>query len=73
MSIDYICLRGKIYFRCPRGGRSVTVSALLNHVIDGLGHGTDSTAGRQGSYVGKTGNACWKNGLTLMLNAKWPF
>lgn len=58
----------KIYFRCPRGGRSVTVSALLNHVIDGLGHGTDSTAGRQGSYVGKTGNACWKNGLTLMLN-----
>lgn len=46
----------------------MTVSALLNHVIDGLGHGTDSTAGRQGSYVGKTGNACWKNGLTLMLN-----
>lgn len=46
----------------------MTASALLNHVIDGLGHGTDSTAGRQGSYVGKSGNDCWKNGLTLMLN-----
>lgn len=45
ISIYNICISGK-HFRCARGGRSLTESALLNHMIDGaLGHHTDSAAG----------------------------